>query len=633
MSHSPFIESSGYQIHPHSDSDSFVLSVQEIRTETKKAIANKLALFEDTTARKERINKLMQLLPNSIKLESADSDTVRFLTEVASDKSRAQTVLEAIQKPLDFDYLADVDCSLFSELRKNLPVPEQLLALLPNTIQWSIPFPSSAWALVDVLIELGLADEVWERIPKPLPLFEKLSSGFLNILSRFRHQKKYIQEIVAILPPKLDLGSIHFSEYSFLSAIIDLEGVSEVLDRLPDGIDLVTLSHYGAELLIDLCNQHQKKTVISRLPKICNVNEISDAAFHLFSKIDTPRLVLEPRSNSKKISTKLSRVFSSLTKSIEKTNVQPLESISERVDLIVPQIIDFESISVNGARFLLENLSRKELYHRLPATLENTDLSQGAYYLLSQLMGPYFRSPIIEKLISDTLETIALSLRKPILPSELHDIYLKVGPYLHEIIDGFPIIPDSIRKLKSGWMKAELCKTESKSFVFIRTDGDSEKVILRTSNYGFEELWTYQRAYEVLPDFVTCHFYPELADQPTSGVKPKLNPLMKGVGFREVFAGASLGEYRHYSLPEPIRKSIDQQVKYIKLMLITHGINHNHDHSMNFNVRFLLSSPDDSEKNISFDLNAAIQVAVERGWNLTPIVTLRDWDMATITAK
>ncbi|HNQ17397.1 MAG TPA: hypothetical protein PKH60_04835, partial [Candidatus Woesebacteria bacterium] len=177
------------------------------------------------------------------------------------------------------------------------------------------------------------------------------------------------------------------------------------------------------------------------------------------------------------------------------------------------------------------------------------------------------------------------------------------------------------------------CKTKSKSFVFIRTDGDSEKVILRTSNYGFEELWTYKRACEVLPDFVTCHFYPELADQPTSGVKPKINPVTKGIGFREVFAGASLGEYRHYELPEPIKQSIDQQVKYIRLMLIIHGIVHNHDHLNNFNVRFLLSSPDGGEKSISFDLNAAIQVAVERGWNLAPIVTLRDWDMATITAK
>ena len=631
MPHPQCIESSDCQIHPNPDTDSFVLSVQEIRTETKAAIAKKLALFKDTISRKERINKLMQLLPNSIQLESADSDTVRFLTEVASDKSRAQTVLEAIQKPLDFDYLADIDCSLFSELRKNLPDPKQLLALLPDTVRWSIPFPSSAWALVDVLIEIGLADEVWERIPKPLPPFERLSSGFLNILSRFRYQKKHIQEIIEILPPKLDLATIHFSEYTFLSAIVDLKGVSEISRRLPEEIDLVTLSHYGAELLIDLCNQHQKTTVISRLPKVCNVNEISDAAFHLFSKIDTPRLVLEPRSNSKNISTKLSRVFSNLTKSIEKTDVQPLESISERVDLIVPQIIDFESISVNGARFLLENLSRKKLYHRLPATLENTDLSQGAYYLLSQLMGPYFRSPMIEKLISDTLRTIASKLREPIPPSEMHDIYLKVGPYLHEIINDFPIIPDSIRKLKSGWMKAELCKTESKSFVFIHIDGDSEKVILRTSNYGFEELWAYKRALEVLPDFVTCHFYPELADQPTSGVKPKLNPLMKGVGFREVFAGASLGEYRHYSLPDPIKKSIDQQVKYIRLMLIIHGIVHNHDHLNNFNVRFLLSSPDGGEKSISFDLNAAIQVAVERGWNLAPIVTLRDWDMATIT--
>lgn len=160
----------------------------------------------------------------------------------------------------------------------------------------------------------------------------------------------------------------------------------------------------------------------------------------------------------------------------------------------------------------------------------------------------------------------------------------------------------------------------------------NERVIFRTSGYTESSLQAYQDAKKLLPTYVIGQNYTEL--QPLSAKSGvKLNSRRNSYGFREVFAGASLDCYESYTLPSVIMSKINQQVAFIKLMLAQNDIEHGHDKPMNFNVRFLLTSTEGSEKHVSFDLNVAIQVAVERGWNLTPIVTLRDWDQASSSPK
>lgn len=637
MNHSPFIESSGSQLVTKPETHTAMLSVDEIRTQTRISLEKKLGIRENTDDENERINQTIQLLPNSIQLEAVDCSGIGFLTDMASSTSHSETVFEAIHKPLDLHHLQNIGYALLNELKNNLPNPVRLLELLPDTIDSSIPSDSFAWALVSVLIKLDLADQVWLRMPQPFPPFNHLGDGFLDILMEFQVVNMHKEEILTILPSLLTLETIQSSEHRFLCSIADSSGISEIISRLPKQINLSTLTIYAARVLVYIWKQNQQSAVTDRLPPMNNLNDLSDGAIWLFDTLGFPPCTFEHANKSRgfmsSVKHALNPRYGRYPAGILNMTTQVMKVKREQVTIVIPATINLETLSTFAAQYLLDFLTKDDVLARLPTNFHLSQLSSGGKYLLSTLFLSKRKLARENTLVENYLEVTHDTLRKPIDPSDLREINSKTGPYLSEIIDEFRIKKNSARVLKSGWYQAELRKGGSRSLVYINLDTESEKVVFRTRGYRKRSLETYQLALKLLPEYVTCQFYPELLEQPIDAAIPTINPKHKGSGFREVFAGASLGQYDGYTLPTSVRTSIDQQVLYIKLVLNAHGINHNHDHSWNYNVRFLLTSPDGNEKNISFDLNAAIQIAVERGWTLTPIVTLRDWDLSTVSLK
>jgi hypothetical protein len=102
--------------------------------------------------------------------------------------------------------------------------------------------------------------------------------------------------------------------------------------------------------------------------------------------------------------------------------------------------------------------------------------------------------------------------------------------------------------------------------------------------------------------------------------------MIRGSGFREVYAGIELGLYEA-CLSGQIADEVASQQKYILLMLAVNGINHGHAFYHNLNLRFLLKTLGKPHQ-VVFDLNYAIQLAKQNQSELVPILTLRDWDQA-----
>jgi len=145
-----------------------------------------------------------------------------------------------------------------------------------------------------------------------------------------------------------------------------------------------------------------------------------------------------------------------------------------------------------------------------------------------------------------------------------------------------------------------------------------EKIKMRNS------LQAYQAAVKIIPGYISSINYPEL-QLTESGVISQTK--FAGNGFREVYAGYNLDTQLDISkLPQPLQASIEAQKRYILGMLAVHGIDHGHAGEQNMNVRFLLEK--DENKIIVFDANIALQHAIKEKMAITPILTLRDWDMA-----
>ncbi len=143
------------------------------------------------------------------------------------------------------------------------------------------------------------------------------------------------------------------------------------------------------------------------------------------------------------------------------------------------------------------------------------------------------------------------------------------------------------------------------------------------------------KAREVLPDFVSSSFYPEL---PELDDEKSAHSIFQGKnrrnkigrhGYREVYAGETIGRLGFYqNIPPEIIEDIFAQRTYILIQLLSHGIHHNDSTNYNFNVRWLLKNKDGAIITIAFTLDNALRKAREQNLTLTPIVTLRDWEYA-----
>ncbi len=599
MSQNPFIEGASSIIgmsYPETDRHYPVLSVREIREQTHFAIAR---IIEGESER-SNVSDIGQLQPNSINLRLADGKMLSFLNRLAAHPSTCESVIAIIKKPIDLNHISSQHKELFSNLATNLSKPEMLLALLPDEISPCFLPIAKPEIIVDILISIGLESIFWSRIQKPLPQLSSIDDSMASILSLLIAKKKYVDEIMSLLPAQLDLSAMTFRQYSVIVAIIRNISISEVSDRLPNKIDLSTISYHGARLLEILWHAEEKTAIIQRMPSIVNLDHLTKDAF----------IILEFFP------------FEFCDQKDIEENPEKFGGIDEKNIVIIPQEINLATISERSAHELIISFSEEDLVQRLPPNINTQILSAGALKLLLKTR----RHEKTKNLIKSFLELSESSIQIPIPASELRGINTKVGPYLFEIIESFPIDYGSVIQLRSGWYRAELLKGGSRSHVFINPT--NERVIFRTSDYTERSLLAYQDAKKLLPTHVIGQSYTELQPLSTeAGVK--LNSRRNSYGFREVFAGASLDWYESYALPSVIMSKIDQQVAFIKLILTQNDIEHGHDKPMNFNVRFLLSSTDGSEKHVSFDLNVAIQVAIKHSWNLTPIVTLRDWDQSS----
>lgn len=143
------------------------------------------------------------------------------------------------------------------------------------------------------------------------------------------------------------------------------------------------------------------------------------------------------------------------------------------------------------------------------------------------------------------------------------------------------------------------------------------------------------KAREVLSDFVSSSYYPEL---PEIDEEESTNSIFQGTtrrykigrhGYREVYAGETIGNFRYYTnIPSELLKDIYAQRDYILIQLLRHGIHHNHPHDWNFNVRWLLKNKDGSINTLAFTAERALDKAQKENLTITPIVTLRDWKLA-----
>lgn len=228
-------------------------------------------------------------------------------------------------------------------------------------------------------------------------------------------------------------------------------------------------------------------------------------------------------------------------------------------------------------------------------------------------------------IFSKRITELESSLRSP-LSGENLILGSKVGPHLHEIIKLFPVDYSSpIDDLRGGWKRADVDKTGSRAKIYAKlSDEYVISVFFRNYQIPIQSLENYLKAFSVMPNFISGPTYPELDDGDTPEF---LQAKTYRDGFREVYAGPSLSDIKINLLPEPLKKSILDQRKLIICNLAINGIDHGHPHNRNFNVRFLLEK--DGQKQIIFDINLAVQLAFKNKMNITPIVTLRDWDSAT----
>ncbi|MFA6814465.1 MAG: hypothetical protein WCR60_02880, partial [Patescibacteria group bacterium] len=438
--------------------------------------------------------------------------------------------------------------------------------------------------LLQSLVEKGYDQEILDRLPASLD-FKNLSDGVAYLL-RSLVEKGYDQEILDRLPASLDFKNLSDGVAYLLQSLVEKGYDQEILDRSPASLDFKNLSQGAEFLLRSLLEKGYGKKILAKLPAQLDLNDLSQGAVCLF------RSLLE-KGYGKKILAKL------------------------------PAQLDLNDLSDEAGNLLVSLLEKgygKKIIAKLPAQPDLKNLSQGAEFLLRSLT----KKPEGEKFVKELLERSKGTVRKGISGDELGFFEGQIAPSLSEIIQTFPIKEGSAKEWRGGWLRAELNKTGSKSYVFFKPDGEeSFKIIFFNDEIGDSSLEAYKLATKLIPGFVSAPVYWELLD----GENQCPEPLLRKNGFREVYAGLSLGSINLNDLPRAIRDSINIQKEITILTLGIYNIHHGHPHDGNFNVRFLLTD-ENGTKSLLFDLNKAIKMAKENNCLLTPIVTLRDWDRA-----
>ena len=543
-----------------------------------------------------------------------------------------------------------IDLNVGEKIEQRLSfVEEKQRVDLPDLIDLSSLSKEGA-SLLKSLIDNGQTQKVISRLPESIDL-SSLSRGGASLLEplTYRYQT---QEVISRLPESIDLSSLSRGGASLLKSLIDNGQTQEVISRLnlPESIDLSSLSKEEASLLKPLAYRYQAQEVISRLPESIDLSSLSDGGSSLLRSLidrDQTQEVISRLSESIDLSS-LSRGGSSLLKSLigRDQTQEVISRLSESIDLSnlleggssllesligndqtqevisrLPESIDLSSLSDEGSsllKSLIGNDQTQEVISRLPESIDLSSLSRGGSSLLKSLIDKNRTQEIKDKMKIDNL-------RKPLSLQEEDmanlNIEEKLDSVINKVIANFPLEKETKRH---GWIKSSLKKTGSKTSVFIKNIEDPQNIVILFHNKKIskESLLAYKAASQLLPGYVSFPVYPELLDDTE---KKQIHTTFDG--YREVYAGPAIRDLTLADLPSSIRESIFQQVFHILFTLNEQGLKHNHAHLGNFNVRFLLKDQQ-GKKQLCFDPYRAIKTAIDSNLTLTPIVILRDWDMA-----
>jgi len=417
--------------------------------------------------------------------------------------------------------------------------------------------------------------------------------------------------------------------------VADISFANEIIELLPDQLNCRELS-YGSfilfsELLLLFASFDSAQKIINRLfeKKPISFSSLSSNGFALFERV-------LPHLSSESIETFFpgEGIDFDICSDAKFFFHQMILQIGfdEFVDRFLPEKVFISRISEAGAELLIDlmrsALRRSNLsvfLDRIEFDFTTEDSNTYGWMVFESFY--HFFSVDEYRLVDDF---ILNSKRRQTFSASEIEVCAKLGPYTFEQLQIFPILPETSRFLPGGWLYFQIDKEFDRSKQLGSRTGlyilptDFPQVIFSNRVQRFANVAAYRRAVDILSEFVTTDHYPEIGQQ------TKLNDDRMPLQIREVYAGPTLSQLDLVSFPQAISREIRKQKNHICFSLVRYGIHHDHAHDDNFNIRFLLED-EQGDKKICFDPTFAFLYAREHDMNLTPIVTIRDWDQASVS--
>ena len=539
-----------------------------------------------------------------------NAGNLRYLAELAAEGS-ASVVLDKLPDTINFESLSREGGWLLQVLVRR-GCGTQILEYVPDQVDLQRLRQEQGWPLA-ALTEKGFGPEILTRLPEIFDLntMSKDAGKVLASLAR----KGLAHGLVRRLPADFDLRTISEGGGLILSELVRLRGWA---DQLPDELDLVNTSQGGGKFLGALAASRYDQMLTDKLPdkiELDQINEETGAFLRDLVNTYHEQAIMDRLPDQLQLGgIKSATVLASLARAgYERELLDRLPDKLDLTNLLPEETLFLETLVRSGYSMWL--------LLKLPEPGQLKDVSEAAGNFLWRL----FTESRDKSLIKSMLEELEPELRRPISPDQIDDEYLdeEVDIGLPELIDGFPIEMGSKQELRQGWQRAAIKKTGSKTYVYFKPESDGMfKLVFANDEIEEMSLKGYREITKLIPEYVSSAEYFELDDE---GRRPE--PVFRRQGYREIYAGPSIRSIEIDELPPPIKASINAQISYISWVLAVHGIKHGHLHNGNLNVRFLLEG--DEGKQVCFDVGRALRLAKEKEWMITPIVILRDWDLAS----
>lgn len=622
---SPFLE-----IQTSSDQESGISD--ELLAEIRKNNAEVIAALKE------------KLWPDSSSVSAEENDPYDEADD-PEDGDRLYKIISSLPEKLD---LLSMDQELHSilfelSLPSDAPPIPEILQRLPDRIEYS-KVSEKGYQFLSYFIRKGYASSIIHKLPVPDTLdFSKTGKQEVTFFSEvLQQQRDFAVGLAACFPSVLDISSMTEAAGDLFFLIMNLNDdyTLDFFEKIPSRLSTSDIGVVAKALEIVIWNDAFLKIILEKLPDQIDISTLNGSARFFFQ-----RLLLEaPEQTIAKLPTVLDLSNVGLYGRLFIKDILDLKKSKYIHEILsrLPPVIRFSQLSNHGGALLFQLLERYmlpenhiiDIKSRIvvdSADFSVTSVSTGFSSQLLLMMLKHYqelqdpRKDAVLNMINRKREALRIPIPSVELQAPVED---SAGPSLAEIVRQFPVDPSSVEKLKHDWVRAELMKTGSKAFVYIRMNEEDVRILFRNEDIHLVSLEGYKKALQTIPEFVSTPVYPELMDEEFDAkAKIRLSRPGKG-GFREVFSGPDLGTIKEKNLPPSLKKNIDEQVCYIAFMLSLIGVDHGHAHTHNLNARFLLEDKA-GNKFLSFDVNNALQMARKYNLTLTPIVILRDWDQAS----